>query len=304
MQAGFAMVEAGFTRAKNAGNIVMKNTLDFSIGAVVFLFLGYGLLSGANGNPFIGTPDLGWLGAAGFAEFNWSDFFFQLVFCATATTIVSGAMAERTKFGSYLALTIVICALIYPIETHWVWGGGWLSELGFLDWAGSAVIHMVGGIIAFMGAAFLGARIGKYDASGKSNAIPGHSITLGALGVFILWFGWYGFNGAAGGTVAEVAAIFSTTTLAAVAAAIAAMVTSWVMGGKPDVTFTLTAPWPASWVSPPVALMSTRAARWSSAWCAAWPWCWAASLSTRSSTSTTPSVRAACTASAACSAPS
>ena len=239
MQAGFAMVEAGFTRAKNAGNIVMKNTLDFSIGAVVFLFLGYGLLSGANGNPFIGTPDLGWLGAAGFAEFNWSDFFFQLVFCATATTIVSGAMAERTKFGSYLALTIVICALIYPIETHWVWGGGWLSELGFLDWAGSAVIHMVGGIIAFMGAAFLGARIGKYDASGKSNAIPGHSITLGALGVFILWFGWYGFNGAAGGTVAEVAAIFSTTTLAAVAAAIAAMVTSWVMGGKPDVTFTL-----------------------------------------------------------------
>lgn len=135
-------------------------------------------------------------------------------------------MAERTKFGSYLALTIVICALIYPIETHWVWGGGWLSELGFLDWASSAVIHMVGGIIAFMGAAFLGARIGKYDASGKSNAIPGHSITLGALGVFILWFGWYGFNGAARGTVAEVAAIFSTTTLAAMAAAIAAMVTS------------------------------------------------------------------------------
>jgi Amt family ammonium transporter len=237
MQAGFAMVEAGFTRAKNAGNIVMKNTLDFSIGAVVFLLVGYGLLSGANGNLFIGTPDLSWIG--GFGDFDWSDFFFQLVFCATATTIVSGAMAERTKFSSYLVVTLVICALIYPIETHWVWGGGWLAELGFLDWAGSGVIHMVGGIIAIMGAAFLGPRIGKYDANGKSNAIPGHSITLGALGVFILWFGWYGFNGAAGGSVDEVAAIFCTTTLSAVAAAIAAMVASWVMGGKPDVTYTL-----------------------------------------------------------------
>lgn len=239
MQAGFAMVEAGFTRAKNAGNIVMKNTLDFSIGAVVFLILGYGLLSGANGNPIIGTPDLSWAGSVGLSGFDWSDFFFQLVFCATATTIVSGAMAERTKFGSYLAITVVICALIYPIETHWVWGGGWLSDLGFLDWAGSGVIHMVGGIIAFMGAALLGPRIGKYDPSGKSNAIPGHSITLGALGVFILWFGWYGFNGAAGSTVDEIAAIFCTTTLSAVAAAIAAMVASWIMGGKPDVTYTL-----------------------------------------------------------------
>ncbi len=239
MQAGFAMVEAGFTRAKNAGNIVMKNTLDFSIGAVVFLLLGYGLLSGANGNFFIGAPDFSWFTA--FSEFDWSDFFFQLVFCATATTIVSGAMAERTKFGSYLAVTLVICALIYPIETHWVWGDGWLADLGYLDWAGSSVIHMVGGIIALMGAAFLGPRLGKYDANGKSNAIYGHNITLGALGVFILWFGWYGFNGAAGESVAEVASIFSTTTLAAAAAVIAAMILTWAKNGKPDVTYTLNA---------------------------------------------------------------
>lgn len=239
MQAGFAMVEAGFTRAKNAGNIVMKNTLDFSIGAVVFLLLGYGLLSGV-GNAFIGEADLGWLGS-GFNGYDWSNFFFQLVFCATATTIVSGAMAERTKFGSYLIITIVICALIYPIETHWVWGGGWLSELGFIDWAGSCVIHMVGGTIALLGAAFLGPRLGKYDANGKSNAIPGHSITLGALGVFILWFGWYGFNGAAGGSVAQVAQIFTTTTLSTVAAVIVAMAFTWVRNGKPDVTYTLNA---------------------------------------------------------------
>lgn len=239
MQAGFAMVEAGFTRAKNAGNIVMKNTLDFSIGAIVFLFLGYGLLSGA-GNAFIGELDFSWLGA-NFTDFDWSNFFFQLVFCATATTIVSGAMAERTKFGSYLVITIVICALIYPIETHWVWGGGWLADLGYIDWAGSSVIHMVGGAIALLGAAFLGPRLGKYDANGHSNAIPGHSITLGALGVFILWFGWYGFNGAAGGSVAQVAQIFSTTTLSTVAAVVAAMIFTWVKGGKPDVTYTLNA---------------------------------------------------------------
>ena len=239
MQAGFAMVEAGFTRAKNAGNIVMKNTLDFSIGAVVFLLVGYGLLSGA-GNFFIGELDFGWLGG-NFTSFDWSNFFFQLVFCATATTIVSGAMAERTKFSSYLVVTIVICALIYPIETHWVWGGGWLADLGFIDWAGSGVIHMVGGTIALLGAAFLGPRLGKYDQNGRSNAIPGHSITLGALGVFILWFGWYGFNGAAGGSVAQIAQIFTTTTLSCVCAVLAAMILTWVKNGKPDVTYTLNA---------------------------------------------------------------
>lgn len=239
MQAGFAMVEAGFTRAKNAGNIVMKNTLDFSIGAVVFLLVGYGLLSGA-GNFFIGELDFGWLGG-NFTSFDWSNFFFQLVFCATATTIVSGAMAERTKFSSYLVVTIVICAIIYPIETHWVWGGGWLADLGFIDWAGSGVIHMVGGTIALLGAAFLGPRLGKYDQNGRSNAIPGHNITLGALGVFILWFGWYGFNGAAGGSVAQIAQIFTTTTLSCVCAVLAAMILTWVKNGKPDVTYTLNA---------------------------------------------------------------
>ncbi|MDY2722869.1 MAG: ammonium transporter, partial [Coriobacteriales bacterium] len=184
---------------------------------------------------------LGMFATSGFDAVDWANFFFQLVFCATAATIVSGAMAERTKFSTYIIYSLFISLVIYPIECHWVWGGGWLSQLGFFDWAGSGVIHMVGGVMAFIGAAFLGPRIGKYDKDGKPNAINGHSITLGALGVFILWFGWYGFNGAAGGTTAQVAQIFTTTTIGAATASVAAMIFTWAKDGKPDVTMTLNA---------------------------------------------------------------
>lgn len=242
MQAGFAMVETGFTRAKNAGNIIMKNLMDFCVGTVAFLVLGFGLMSGEDAlGGFIGLPTLGMFATSGFDAVDWANFFFQLVFCATAATIVSGAMAERTKFSTYIIYSLFISLVIYPIECHWVWGGGWLSQLGFFDWAGSGVIHMVGGVMAFIGAAFLGPRIGKYDKDGKPNAINGHSITLGALGVFILWFGWYGFNGAAGGTTAQVAQIFTTTTIGAATASVAAMIFTWAKDGKPDVTMTLNA---------------------------------------------------------------
>ncbi len=194
MQAGFAMVEAGFTRAKNAGNIIMKNTMDFCLGTVAFLILGFSLLCGAQGNAFVG-----WGGhpLTDFAGTDWSTFTFNLVFCATAATIVSGAMAERTKFISYCVYSFVISLLIYPVEAHWVWGpDGWLTAMGFHDFAGSAVIHFAGGLCALIGASMLGARIGKFK-DGKPMGIPGHNIVIGALGVFILWFGWYGFNGAA-----------------------------------------------------------------------------------------------------------
>lgn len=242
MQAGFAMVETGFTRAKNAGNIIMKNLMDFCVGTVAFLVLGFGLMSGEDAlGGFIGLPTLGMFATSGFDAVDWANFFFQLVFCATAATIVSGAMAERTKFSTYIIYSLFISLVIYPIECHWVWGGGWLSQLGFFDWAGSGVIHMVGGVMAFIGAAFLGPRIGKYDKDGKPNAINGHSITLGALGVFILWFGWYGFNGAAGGTTAQVAQIFTTTTIGAATSSVAAMIFTWAKDGKPDVTMTLNA---------------------------------------------------------------
>ena len=222
MQAGFAMVETGFTRAKNAGNIVMKNLMDFSLGTLVFWFIGFGLMFGTDIGGFIGTPDF-------FTQNDYSakDSFpsnayliFQTVFCATAATIVSGAMAERTKFISYCFYSIVISALIYPVSGHWIWGGGWLSAMGFHDFAGSTAVHMVGGIAALVGAKILGPRIGKYDADGKVTAIPGHSLTLGALGVFILWFGWFGFNGgstvsASGGDVLlSISSIFVTTNLA------------------------------------------------------------------------------------------
>jgi len=200
MQAGFAMVEGGFTRAKNAGNIIMKNLMDFCIGTVMFMLIGFSLLLGEDYLGFIGKPGFDLF--TNFANFNFSTFVFNLVFCATTATIVSGAMAERTKFLSYCVYSAVISALIYPIEAHWIWGGGWLANLGFHDYAGSCAIHMVGGICALIGAAFLGPRIGKFkkDKSGKVikvNAIPGHNLTIGALGVFILWLGWYGFNGAA-----------------------------------------------------------------------------------------------------------
>ena len=252
MQAGFAMVESGFTRAKNAGNIIMKNLMDFCVGTVVFVFLGAGLLLGEDALfGLIGIPNLGLF--KDFDGYDWGNFVFNLVFCATAATIVSGAMAERTKFSSYLIYSAVISAVVYPIEAHWVWGGGWLTRLGanlfgegapeYVDFAGSSAIHMVGGLSALIGAIILGPRIGKYvknkDGSVKVNAIPGHSITLGALGVFILWFGWYGFNGAAAADSTSLAQIFGTTTLAAGVATCSTMIFTWVKNGKPDVSMTL-----------------------------------------------------------------
>lgn len=236
MQCGFAMVEAGFTRAKNAGNIIMKNLMDFCLGTVAFYLLGYNLLCG-EGNAFAGW---GLNPFTNFAQTDWSGFVFNLVFCATAATIVSGAMAERTKFVTYCIYSFVISLLIYPIEAHWVWGGtAWLTEMGFVDFAGSAVIHMVGGISGFIGAAFLGARIGKYDVNGKSKPILGHNIVIGALGVFVLWFGWYGFNGAAAQDTIQLAQIFATTTVAPAAASCTAMLYTWIKNGKPDVSMTL-----------------------------------------------------------------
>ena len=255
MQAGFAMVETGFTRAKNAGNIIMKNLMDFCIGTIVFSLLGYTIMMGEDaffgliGKPnmdlwgnfknFIASPEDGSFTGA-------STFVFNLVFCATTATIVSGSMAERTKFSAYCIYSAVISLIIYPIEAHWIWGGGWLAEMGFHDFAGSCAIHMVGGIAALVGACILGPRIGKYvkDKSGKVikvNAIPGHSITLGALGVFILWLGWYGFNGAAATDVSMLASIFLTTTIAPAVATVTTMIYTWCKNGKPDVSMCLNA---------------------------------------------------------------
>ena len=244
MQAGFAMVEAGFTRAKNTGNIIMKNLMDFCIGTVVFILIGFGLLMGEDLFGFIGRPGFDLFTA--YAEFDFSSFVFNLVFCATTATIVSGAMAERTKFLSYCIYSGVISALIYPIEAHWIWGGGWLAQIGFHDFAGSCAIHMVGGISALIGAKLLGPRIGKFvkDKNGKSvkvNAFPGHSIALGALGIFILWLGWYGFNGAAATSVAQLGSIFLTTTVAPAVATVVCMIFTWIKYGKPDVSMCLNA---------------------------------------------------------------
>ena len=238
MQCGFAMVETGFTRAKNAGNIIMKNLMDFCIGTVVFMLLGFGLLCGEDALfGLVGIPNLDIF--TNFAEFPWHKFVFNMVFCATTATIVSGAMAERTKFASYCIYSLVISAVVYPIEAHWIWGGGWLSQLGFVDFAGSCAIHMVGGISAIIGAIILGPRIGKYGKNGKVNAIPGHSLTLGALGVFILWFGWYGFNGAAAADGAHLGQIFLTTTISPAIATCATMLFTWIKNGKPDVSMSL-----------------------------------------------------------------
>ncbi len=246
MQCGFAMVESGFTRAKNAGNIIMKNLMDFCIGAIMFIVLGFGLMMGEEClGGFIGMPTLGVF--TDYAHFDWSNFVFNLVFCATAATIVSGSMAERTKFSSYCIYSAVISAVVYPIEAGWIWNGnGWLAKLGFHDFAGSTAIHMVGGIAAFIGAAMLGPRIGKYKvdkATGKktARAIPGHNLTVGALGVFILWFGWYGFNGAAATNTDMLASIFVTTTLAPSVATVVTMIFTWIKDGKPDVSMSLNA---------------------------------------------------------------
>lgn len=244
MQAGFAMVETGFTRAKNAGNIIMKNLMDFCIGTVVFILIGFGLLLGEDMVGLIGKP--GFDIFTSYADFDWSNFVFNLVFCATTATIVSGAMAERTKFLSYCIYSAVISALIYPIEAHWIWGGGWLSQIGFHDFAGSCAIHMVGGISALIGAKILGPRIGKFtkDKNGKItkvNAFPGHNIPIGALGVFILWLGWYGFNGAAATSVEQLGSIFVTTTIAPAVATVVCMIFTWIKYGKPDVSMCLNA---------------------------------------------------------------
>lgn len=253
MQAGFAMVETGFTRAKNAGNIIMKNLLDFCLGTIVFVLLGAGLLMGEDALfGLVGIPNLGVF--TDFANYDWSTFFFNLVFCATTATIVSGAMAERTKFLSYCIYSLVISAVVYPIEAHWVWGGGWLTQeiLGvtYIDFAGSSLIHMVGGISSFIGALILGPRWGKYlDKDGKPTlerkkavyvrAIPGHNLTVGALGVFILWFCWYGFNGAAASDMTQLAQILVVTTVATATSTISTMVYTWIKNKKPDVSMTL-----------------------------------------------------------------
>ena len=244
MQAGFAMVETGFTRAKNAGNILMKNLMDFCIGTVVFILIGFGLLLGEDLIGLIGKP--GFDIFTSYGSFDWSSFVFNLVFCATTATIVSGAMAERTKFLSYCVYSGIISALIYPIEAHWIWGGGWLSQIGFHDFAGSCAIHMVGGISALIGAKMVGPRIGKFtrDKDGnitKVNAFPGHNLPIGALGVFILWLGWYGFNGAAATSMDQLASIFVTTTIAPAIATVVCMIFTWIKYGKPDVSMCLNA---------------------------------------------------------------
>ena len=244
MQAGFAMVETGFTRAKNACNILMNNLMDFCIGTVVFILIGFSLLLGEDLVGFIGKP--GFDIFTSYESFDWSSFVFNLVFCATTATIVSGAMAERTKFLSYCVYSAIISALIYPIEAHWIWGGGWLAQLGFHDFAGSCAIHMVGGISALIGAKILGPRIGKFvtDKNGKVtkvNAFPGHNLPIGCLGVFILWLGWYGFNGAACTSVEQLGSVFLTTTVAPAIATVVCMVFTWVKYGKPDVSMCLNA---------------------------------------------------------------
>lgn len=244
MQAGFAMVETGFTRAKNAANIIMKNLMDFCIGTVMFAVLGYSLMMGESlFYGFIGKPNLQLF--TNYREFDFSSFVFNVVFCATAATIVSGAMAERTKFSAYCIYSGIISLVVYPVEAGWVWSeGGWLANLGFIDFAGSAAIHMVGGISAIVGAVILGPRIGKYDIDSKTGkkiprAIPGHSLTLGALGCFILWFGWYGFNGAAATDISQLGSIMMATTLAPGVATCVTMVFTWIKNGKPDVSMSL-----------------------------------------------------------------
>ena len=249
MQAGFAMVETGFTRAKNAGNIIMKNLMDFCIGTPTFWIVGFGIMFGA-GNGFFGKIS----GIASEANYGsamlpdgvpfWAFLIFQTVFCATSATIVSGAMAERTKFSSYCIYSFLISLIVYPVSGHWIWGGGFISQMGFHDFAGSCAVHMVGGVAAFIGAIILGPRIGKYGKDGKSKAIPGHNLTIGALGVFILWFCWFGFNGAStvsmeGDAIVSAGKIFVTTNLAAAVATVTALAITWIRYKKPDVSMSL-----------------------------------------------------------------
>ena len=250
MQAGFAMCEAGFTRAKNTGNILMKNLMDFCIGTPVFWLVGFGIMFGGTG-AIIGGFDPMAMGdysailpeGVPFLAF----FIFQTVFCATAATIVSGAMAERTKFISYCIYSLMISLLVYPVSGHWIWGGGWLSQLGFHDFAGSTAVHMVGGVSALVGAKILGPRIGKYDEQGKPRAILGHNLSIAALGVFILWFCWFGFNGCStvsmtgDDTLVAAGSIFTTTNMAAATATLTTMIFTWIRFKKPDVSMTFNA---------------------------------------------------------------
>lgn len=244
MQPGFAMVETGFTRAKNAANILMKNLMDFSIGSIAFFVIGFGIMFGTDMFGLFGTDGF-FLSSANTASgegmWQYAYWIFQAVFAATAATIVSGAMAERTKFPAYLIYSVFICALIYPVVGHWIWGGGWLAAKGMIDFAGSTVVHSVGGWAALAGAILVGPRLGKYNKDGSSNAIPGHNIPLAALGVFILWFGWFGFNAGSttAGTDLSIAVIAVTTNLAAAAGAITAMITVWIQFGKPDTSMAL-----------------------------------------------------------------
>ncbi|MCR4922602.1 MAG: ammonium transporter [Lachnospiraceae bacterium] len=245
MQAGFAMCEAGFTRAKNAGNIIMKNLMDFCIGTVMWFICGASFMLGENIlNGFMGGFSFDVF--TDYSNFNYSAFVFNLVFCATTATIVSGSMAERTKFSSYCIYSAIISAIIYPIEAHWTWGGGFLAQWGFHDYAGSNCIHMVGGICALIGAWMLGPRIGKYERNKagkvtKVNAFPGHNLVIAALGVFILWLGWYGFNGAAATDVPTLGSVFLTTTVAPAVATVVCMLFTWIKYGKPDVSMCLNA---------------------------------------------------------------
>ncbi|POP34818.1 ammonium transporter [Lactonifactor longoviformis] len=246
MQAGFAMVESGFTRAKNAGNIIMKNMMDFVLGSLCFFLLGFAVMFGPDAAGIIGTS--GFFQPTALADANGMYrglpigvfMIFQTVFCATSATIVSGAMAERTKFVSYLIYSAAISIFIYPVTGHWIWGDGWLASMGFHDFAGSTAVHMVGGVCALVGAKIIGPRIGKYGTDGKPKAIPGHNLPIGALGVFILWFCWFGFNcGSTTGASTNLGDIAMTTNLAAAAATLAALFMTWIRYGKPDVSMTL-----------------------------------------------------------------
>ena len=248
MQTGFTMVEAGFTRSKNTGNIIMKNIVDFMFGSIIYWFIGYGLMYG-EGNGFIGIPfgDMFMNGMAGAENMDYTALFFQTVFCATSATIVSGAMAERTNFKAYCIYSAAISLFIYPIAGHWVWGGGWLSELGFHDFAGSASVHGLGGIIALVGAAILGPRIGKYDKNKKSREMPAHSLTLAGMGTFVLWFGWFAFNGcstivADSDTMVTASNVFLSSNIAAAASTVTVLFITWIKYKKPSVSMMLNAP--------------------------------------------------------------